>query len=287
MSHGTTVATNALLSEEGSFPGLGLIVTRGFKHLLEIARQSVPQGYGNSYFWVKPERIVPLHLVREVTERVDFRGQVLQPIDLDEAEAAARWFRDQGIECIGVCLLHAYACGEHEQLLRDVLLRVHPEASVSISSEVLPEYREYERAMTTLVDAFVKPRVSRYVAQIDARLREQVGTTTPFYIMKSNGGVVSAREVASQPDQHVTERSSRGRAGRRAAGECGRLCAGADAGWRWHQYRCGRGRRRRATPDHRRPRRALPGQGAHDRRGHGRRRRRLDRPPRASTADSK
>jgi N-methylhydantoinase A len=79
VSHGTTVATNALLSEEGSFPGLGLIVTRGFQHLLEIARQSVPQGYGNSYFWVKPERIVAVHNVREVRERLNFRGEVLAP----------------------------------------------------------------------------------------------------------------------------------------------------------------------------------------------------------------
>src|SRR5207302_6229043 len=96
--HGTTVATNALIAEEGSFPGLGLIVTRGFKHLLEIARQSVPQGYGNSYFWVKPERIVPLHLVQEVDERLDFSGAVLTPLDVDEAEAAALWFRDRGID---------------------------------------------------------------------------------------------------------------------------------------------------------------------------------------------
>src|SRR5439155_1720755 len=77
--------------------------------------------------------------------------------------------------------------------------RVHPTASVSISSEVLPEYREYERTVTTLVDAFVKPRVARYVSQIETRLRDEVGPTTPFYIMKSNGGVVSAREVAGQP----------------------------------------------------------------------------------------
>src|SRR5437879_6483097 len=109
VSHGTTVATNALLSEEGSFPGLGLIVTRGFKHLLEIARQSVPQGYGNSYFWVKPERIVPLHLVQEVSERLDFSGAVLTPFDVDEAEAAATWFRDREIGCNGVSFLHAYA----------------------------------------------------------------------------------------------------------------------------------------------------------------------------------
>src|SRR5437660_9065674 len=199
VSHGTTVATNALLSEEGSFPGLGLIVTKGFRHLLEIARQSVPQGYGNSYFWVKPERIVPLHLVREVTERLDFRGNVLSPLDVDEAEAAAMWFRERGIDCIGVCFLHAYAHADHERRMQQVLARVLPHAHVSISSEVLPEYREYERAVTTLVDAFVKPRVGRYVAQIESRLRAEVGSTTPFYIMKSNGGVVSAREVARRP----------------------------------------------------------------------------------------
>src|SRR2546423_3558264 len=100
VSHGTTVATNALLSEEGSLPGLGLIVTRGFRHILEIARQSVPQGYGNSYFWVKPERIVPLHLVREVTERLDFRGQQLIQLDDSEAVAGAAWVREQGNGCI-------------------------------------------------------------------------------------------------------------------------------------------------------------------------------------------
>src|SRR5579864_6641063 len=181
VAHGTTVATNALLSEEGSLPGLGLIVTRGFRHLLEIARQSVPQGYGNSYFWVKPERIVPLHLVREVSERLDFRGDVLIPLNEVEAEAAGAWFREHAIDCIGVCFLHAYANGDHERRVRDVLTRVHPTASVSISSEVLPEYREYERAVTTLVDAFVKPQVSRYVAQIETGLRSELSAGVPFH----------------------------------------------------------------------------------------------------------
>ena len=201
IAHGTTVATNALLSEEGSLPGLGLIVTRGFRHVLEIARQSVPQGYGNSYFWVKPERIVPLDRVMEVTERLDFHGEVLTPLAEDEVEAAAAWFARNGIDCIGVCFLHAYANGGHERRARDILARVHAAASVSISSEVLPEYREYERTVTTLVDAFVKPRVGRYVTQIDTRLRSELRASfeTPFFIMKSNGGVVSAREVASQP----------------------------------------------------------------------------------------
>lgn len=199
VSHGTTVATNALLSEEGALPGVGFIVTRGFRHILEIARQSVPQGYGNSYFWVKPDRPVPLHLVQEVTERLDFRGSVLRELDVRQAEGVADWYREQAIDCIAICFLHAYANGVHEQQMRDIVARRHPKASVSISSEVLPEYREYERAVTTLVDAFVKPRVARYVSQIRARVEREIGAATPFYIMKSNGGVVSAREVASQP----------------------------------------------------------------------------------------
>lgn len=195
IAHGTTVGTNALLSQEGSLPGLGLIVTRGFRHVLEIARQSVPQGYGNSYFWVKPERIVPLHRVHEVTERLDFRGDVLTALEEADVVRAAEWFAASDVSCIGVCLLHAYANGAHERRVRDILRDLYPQASVSISSEVLPEYREYERAVTTLVDAFVKPRVGRYVAQINTRLPKGL----PFYIMKSNGGVVSAREVAAQP----------------------------------------------------------------------------------------
>ncbi len=199
VSHGTTVATNALLSEEGSFPGLGLIVTRGFKYLLEIARQSVPQGYGNSYFWVKPERIVAVHNVQEVAGRVNFRGVVLTDFDEAEAEAAAAWLRDHDVDAVGVCFLHAYANGDHERRMREVLARSHPRAAVSISSEVLPEYREYERAVTTLVDAFVKPRIARYVGEIQARVEREIGPATPFYIMKSNGGVISAREVAGQP----------------------------------------------------------------------------------------
>ena len=119
--------------KKGSFPGLGLIVTRGFKHLLEIARQSVPQGYGNSYFWVKPERIVPLHLVREVTERLDFHGDGAHARSIwPRPKRPPRWFRDSGINCIGVCFLHAYARGEHEAAAcATCSRRVHPRASVS------------------------------------------------------------------------------------------------------------------------------------------------------------
>ncbi|MCA0178713.1 MAG: hydantoinase/oxoprolinase family protein [Actinobacteria bacterium] len=199
VSHGTTVATNKLL--EGKVEALGFITTEGYEFILEIARQAVPDGYGNSYFWVKPPRIVPADFVKTVGGRLDFRGNEMRPFDADGARAVARWFKDQGITTIGVCFLHSYAEDSHELAMRAVLAEEHPEAIVSISSEVLREYREYERSMTTLVDAAVKPNVSRYVRNIHERLEQFVSgdADLPFYIMKSNGGVLSADEVVHQP----------------------------------------------------------------------------------------
>ncbi|NMH97840.1 hydantoinase/oxoprolinase family protein [Pseudonocardia acidicola] len=197
VSHGTTVATNQLL--EGKVDRLGYITNDGYESMLEIARQSVPDGYGNSYFWVKPNRIVPRDLVKGVGGRLDFTGAEVRPFDEDGARAVARWFKAQGINTLGVCFLHAYANPAHEQRMRAVLAEEHPGAVVSLSSEVLREYREFERSMTTLVDAAVKPRLSAYVTNIKARLTAYDDRTIPFYVMKSNGGVLSADEVVHQP----------------------------------------------------------------------------------------
>jgi N-methylhydantoinase A len=196
VSHGTTVATNQLL--EGKVDRLGFITTEGYDAMLEIGRQSVPDGYGNSYFWVKPDRIVPRDLVKTVGGRLDFTGAEIRPFDEAGARKVARWFRAQDIETLGVCFLHAYANPEHEERMRAVLREEHPDAVVSISSEVLREYREYERSMTTLVDAAVKPKLSRYVNNIKSRL-DTMKAGLPFYVMKSNGGVLSADEVVHQP----------------------------------------------------------------------------------------
>ncbi|EWT02824.1 5-oxoprolinase [Intrasporangium oryzae NRRL B-24470] len=203
VSHGTTVATNQLL--EGKVERLGFITTEGYEFILEIARQAVPDGYGNSYFWVKPARIVAADHVKTVGGRIDFEGNEIRPFDEEGAVRAARWFRDRGVTTLGVCLLHSYANDTHELRMREILAAEHPEAVVSISSEVLREYREYERSMTTLVDAAVKPKVSRYVTNIHTRLDDFTGAAAggreriPFYIMKSNGGVLSADEVVHQP----------------------------------------------------------------------------------------
>ena len=113
VSHGTTVATNQLL--EGKLDRIGFITTEGYESVLEIARQSVPDGYGNSYFWVKPPRIVPADLVRTVRGRLDHTGAEVRPFDEDDARAAARFFEDAGITTIGVCFLHAYANDAHER----------------------------------------------------------------------------------------------------------------------------------------------------------------------------
>ena len=198
IAHGTTVATNQLL--EGKVGRLGFITTTGYEYLLEIARQSVPDGYGNSYFWVKPDRIVPVDRIRTVGGRMDFRGREIRPFDNEAAVAAARWFRDQDISTIGVCFLHSYANDAHERAMLEILRAEHPEAIVSLSCDVLREYREYERAMTTLVDVAVKPRVAQYVSGIARRLATlDPGRVIPFSVMRSNGGVLSAAEVVHQP----------------------------------------------------------------------------------------
>jgi N-methylhydantoinase A len=197
VAHGTTTATNAVLQRH--FHRLGLVVTRGFKHVLEIARQSVPDGYGNSYFWVKPPRIVPPERVREVGGRLGFAGEELAPLAEEDVRDAVAAFRRHGADCIAICLIHSYANPDHERRVAE-LVRAHmPEAFVSISSEVLPEYREYERAMTTILDAFVKPYTRDYVLRAEEAIHGLVARPVPFLIMQSNGGVISAQEVASKP----------------------------------------------------------------------------------------
>lgn len=222
ISHGTTVATNQLL--EGKVGDLGFITTDGFEFVLEIARQSVPDGYGNSYFWVKPDRIVPADRVRTVGGRLDFRGNEVRPFDRESARAAVRAFQAEGITTLGVALLHSYANDAHERAMLDVIREVMPEAVVSLSSQVLREYREYERSMTTLVDAAVKPKVGAYVANISARLAElDPSRHIPFSIMRSNGGVLSAEEVVHQPISTVLSGP--------AAGALGAAVIAAKAGY--------------------------------------------------------
>ena len=194
--HGSTVATNAVL--EHKFSGLGLLVTNGFRDMIEIARQSVPDGYGNSFFWVKPPRLVPLHLVREIKGRLRFDGSEIEPIDPDFALNSISELVNEGVNCIGVCLLHSYANSEHEKFIGELIKKHFPNIFFSLSSVVLPEYREYERAMTTLIDVLVKPYCETYLGNAAKKLYYD-GIQFPFLIMQSNGGVVRHSTASEKP----------------------------------------------------------------------------------------
>ena len=194
--HGSTVATNAVL--EHKFSGLGLLVTSGFRDMIEIARQSVPDGYGNSFFWVKPPRLVPLHLVREIKGRLRFDGTEIEPINDEIALNSISELVDEGVNCIGVCLLHSYANAEHEMHIGELIKKHFPKIFFSLSSVVLPEYREYERAMTTLIDVLVKPYCKTYLGNAAEKLYSD-GGQFPFLIMQSNGGVVRHSSASEKP----------------------------------------------------------------------------------------
>jgi N-methylhydantoinase A len=194
--HGTTVAVNAVLQRR--FPKIGLLVTDGFRHILELARQTVPGERGSIYVWVKPPRIVPLCNVREVTERATATGKVISELDEQECREAARWFRDQDINTVAICFINAYANGEHERRSREIFREEHPDCFISLSCETLPEFREYERAVTTCMNSLLMPLLGKYVTDLQEHLAA-LGIDAPLYIMKSGGGASRADVAVEQP----------------------------------------------------------------------------------------
>ena len=192
--HGTTTATNAIL--EGKTAPMGLLTTKGFKYVLEIGRHDIPRE-GNLYGWIKPTRPVTPDRIFEVSERIDVAGQVLTPFDEDDCRRAVQRLRQLGVPSIAVVFLHAYANPLHEQRAARIIAQEYPEAVVSLSSEVLPQFREFERSMATILNAAVMPHVSCYLNLLRGKLDEaQIGA--PLLIMKSNGGVTSAQTAARQ-----------------------------------------------------------------------------------------
>ena len=196
--HGCTVATNAILERKGA--RTALVTTKGFRDLLEFRRIRVPRLYEPLY--VKPEPLAPRRHCLEVAERVDARGQVISPLDEADVLRAAEHVRRHGIEAVAVCFLHAYANPAHEAAAAAILRRELPGVFVTPSIEVLPEIREYERASTTVINAYVGPPVSSYVRSLSSRLRSE-GVAAPLLIMQSSGGMLGAEAVLEQPAQIV------------------------------------------------------------------------------------
>ena len=193
--HGTTVATNAIVEHKQT--SLALVTTAGFRSVLEIGRHDVPPGE-NYYGWVKPVRPVTPDRIFEVPERVSVDGDVLQPLDEACCQSVAREIARLGIESVAVCFLYSFFHPEHERRAAEILRSMCPDVWISLSSEVLPQFREYERSMATVLNAYVTPHVSRYLDALSSRLTQAVTHDVSLLIMKSSGGVIGAPMAARQ-----------------------------------------------------------------------------------------
>ncbi|MBN33167.1 MAG: methylhydantoinase [Rhodospirillaceae bacterium] len=203
--HGTTLATNALIERKGAVTGL--ICTEGFRDTLRLAYENRYDQY--DVFLQKPDPIVPRHLTLPVGERMDVKGKVLAPIDESAVPAIARQLRDEGVEAVAIGLLHAYANPDHEQRVRDLLLAEYPDVYVTLSSEVCPEVREYERLTTATCNAYVQPLMARYLQALDGELKT-AGIAGPMLLMTSGGGVCALETAMRFPIRLVESGPSGG-----------------------------------------------------------------------------
>lgn len=194
--HGTTVATNAVL--EGKGARVGLVVTEGYRQILQIARSFVPGGLAAWIVWPKPEPMAALEDTIEVSGRMNAFGSEIRPIDENQVREAMKALKKRDIEAITICLMNSYVNGEHELEIARIAKEYFPDLSISISHEVLPEMMEYERALTTTANSSVRPIVSRYVSNLESELRK-MGMEGQLNLLRSDGGLMSAAKSQSDP----------------------------------------------------------------------------------------
>src|ERR671934_359918 len=192
--HGTTVASNAILEHKGA--RTGLITTKGFRDVLEIRTLRMPRMYDIG--WTKPAPLVERRLRKVLDERINAAGEIERPLTPRDAERAVDELLAEQVEAIAVCLLHSFTNPAHEFAIKDIVRRKAPDLPCSVSCEVLPEIKEYERTSTTVVNAYVMPIVARYLRALREGLdRAQVGA--PLLLMQSNGGLTTDREASERP----------------------------------------------------------------------------------------
>ena len=194
--HGTTVATNAVLEGKGS--RVGLLVTEGFEYTLHLAKAWTP---GPLFGWInmeKPDPLASLADTRGIPERINARGEVVRELDLDAATKLIDDLCASGIEALTISLMHSYANPVHERALRDIVATRFPNIPVSLSSEILPEFREYDRAITTVMNDYVRPIMKRYLSRIEDRLKAD-GVRARLHIVRSDGGLMSASAASERP----------------------------------------------------------------------------------------
>src|ERR671935_1001880 len=194
LQHATTVATNAMLEAKGA--RVGLITTQGFKQILHLARSQTPGPLAGWIIMIKPEPPAALEDTREAQERMSARGEVVAPVDRDQVEEIVRDLVESGVETLTVSLINSYANPAHEREIREIIHALYPDFPVTISSDVLPEFREYERTLTACMNSYVRPRVETYVRSLERSLTE-TGVTGQLNLLRSDAGLMSV-EVASQ-----------------------------------------------------------------------------------------
>ncbi len=215
--HGTTIGTNALIERKGA--RTGLLTSEGMRDILEIGRIERPAAGLYDIFVDTPLPLVPRYLRLDVRERVGADGEVVVPLDEDSARQAVRVLRDQAVEAIAVCFLFSFRNPAHEERVREICEEVFPEATVSISSEIAPEFREFERTSTTVINAYLTPVVERYLDNLEGQLLERYGDVD-LRIMQASGGSMTT-EMAKQRAVNVVNSGPAG--GALAAAYIGRL----------------------------------------------------------------
>ena len=193
-AHGSTVVINAITERKGV--KTGLITTKGFRDVLEIARGNTPDIFNNTY--KKPNPFVERHLRLEIQERLDYKGNVITPVDLSNLQSLVDYFKSQDVQAIGICFLHAYLNPEHEIKTTAALKLLWPEVNVIASHEISAEWREYERTSTTVLSAYVLPPAQQYLDKLKSKLRTNGLKNDPF-IMQSNGGIATLQSARDNP----------------------------------------------------------------------------------------
>ena len=201
LSHGTTIATNALIQRRGG--KTALVTTAGFRDVLEIARLGRPPQAIYDIHYQHPEPVVPRALRFELDERVNYKGDVEKALDIEQVEALAKRLEKLEVESIAICFLFSFLHPTHEQTVKSIFLRLLPTTPILCSSDILPERREYERTSTTAISAYLAPTVTRYIGHIQTEL-ESLGVVGAdkkgrFYIMQSNGGLNTPETATANP----------------------------------------------------------------------------------------
>ena len=194
--HGTTVSTNVVLEEKGA--KVGLIVTRNFEQVLHMARSQTPGPLAGWMIMVKPDPLADLERTRGVPERIDARGEIVEPLDEESVRATVSELVEAGVESLTVSLVHSYANAAHEKRVAAIIRDMGVDLPVTLSSEILPEFREYERTLVAVMNAYVGPSMRTYLANFEAKLRD-IEFSPQINILRSDGGLMSVARASRSP----------------------------------------------------------------------------------------